>query len=297
MATRTRPGRPTARHARGARRRRRGPPRQRSDLSARVLAALPAIAVAIVLVVAGGAVFALGLFVLGCICMHELYAMYDRTHPVRLAGFVSLAGLLAAALYGGPPQVLLAAVCALPVLFAFTLMQRRPSVAGLAVTLLGIYWIGLAFAHAVMLRELDHGAGIVVDVLVGTFLGDTGAYVGGRMFGRRPLAPAISPGKTVEGLVTGMICAVLGVWSGSPAATRNGFLPPTRGYSVSASPWWRRWATCSSHSSSAMLRPRTPADSSAPTAARSTASTPCSSRPSSATTSGRRTCEEGRIWH
>ena len=215
MATRTRPGRPTARHARGARRKRRGPPRQRSDLSARVLAALPAIAVAIVLVVAGGAVFALGLFVLGCICMHELYAMYDRTHPVRLAGFVSLAGLLAAALYGGPPQVLLAAVCALPVLFAFTLMQRRPSVAGLAVTLLGIYWIGLAFAHAVMLRELDHGAGIVVDVLVGTFLGDTGAYLGGRMFGRRPLAPAISPGKTVEGLVTGMICAVLGVWIAS----------------------------------------------------------------------------------
>src|SRR5437763_4630828 len=215
MATRTRPGRPTARHARGARRRRRGPPRQRSDLSARVLAALPAIAVAIVLVVAGGAVFALGLFVLGCICMHELYAMYDRTHPVRLAGFVSLAGLLAAALYGSPPQVLLAAVCALPVLFAFTLMQRRPSVAGLAVTLLGIYWIGLAFAHAVMLRELDHGAGMVVDVLVGTFLGDTGAYLGGRMFGRRPLAPAISPGKTVEGLVTGMICAVLGVWIAS----------------------------------------------------------------------------------
>ena len=180
-----------------------------------MLAALPAIAVAIVLVVAGGAVFALGLFVLGCICMHELYAMYDRTHPVRLAGFVSLAGLLAAALYGGPPQVLLAAVCALPVLFAFTLMQRRPSVAGLAVTLLGIYWIGLAFAHAVMLRELDHGAGIVVDVLVGTFLGDTGAYLGGRMFGRRPLAPAISPGKTIEGLVTGMICAVLGVWIAS----------------------------------------------------------------------------------
>src|SRR5947199_2599791 len=102
MATRTRPGRPAARHARRSRRRRPGRPRQRSDLSARVLAALPAIAVAIVLVVAGGAVFALGLFALGCICMHELFAMYDRTHPVRLAGFVPLAGLLAAALSARP---------------------------------------------------------------------------------------------------------------------------------------------------------------------------------------------------
>ncbi len=52
----------------------------------------------------------------------------------------------------------------------------------------------------------------MIDVLVGVFLGDTGAYLGGHMFGRRPLAPRISPGKTVEGLVIGMLFAVLGVW-------------------------------------------------------------------------------------
>jgi phosphatidate cytidylyltransferase len=213
MATRTRSGRPA--RPRGGRRGGARAPRQRSDLSARVLAALPAIAVAILLVVAGGLVFALGLFVLGCVCMHELFAMYDRAHPVRLAGFVALAALLAAALYGGHFQVLLVGVCTLPALFALTLMQRRPSLGGLALTLLGIYWIGFALAHAVLLRELDHGAGIVIDVLVGTFLGDTGAYLGGRMFGRRPLAPAVSPGKTVEGLLIGMGCALLGVWIAS----------------------------------------------------------------------------------
>ena len=60
--------------------------------------AIPAIAVALFLVIEGGAVFALGLFVLGCVCMHELYEMYARARPVRLAGFIALAGLLAAAL-------------------------------------------------------------------------------------------------------------------------------------------------------------------------------------------------------
>jgi phosphatidate cytidylyltransferase len=108
--------------------------------------------------------------------------------------------------------VLLVAVVALPLVFGLTLAQPRPSVGGVAVTLLGIYWIGFALAHAVMLRGLPHGLGIVIDVLVGTFLGDTGAYLGGRMFGRRPLAPALSPNKTVEGLAIGMVCAVLGVW-------------------------------------------------------------------------------------
>jgi phosphatidate cytidylyltransferase len=189
-----------------------GDGRERSDLGARLLAAAPAIAVALFLVIEGGAIFALGLFALGCICLHELYGMFARAHPVRLAGFIAVAGLTAAALWGDQFQVLLALVIALPLVFGLTLLQPRPSVGGMAVTLLGIYWIGLAVAHAVLLRGLPHGLGIVIDVLVGTFIGDTGAYFGGRLFGKRPLAPAISPNKTVEGLLIGMVCAVFAVW-------------------------------------------------------------------------------------
>ena len=177
-----------------------------------MLVAIPAIAVALFLVIEGGAVFALGMFVLGAVCMHELYGMYERARPARLAGYLALAGLLAAALYGDQFQVLLVAVVALPVVFALTLLQPQPSVGGLAMTLLGVYWIGFALAHAVLLRGLPHGLGIVIDIAVGTFLGDTGAYLGGRLFGQRPLAPSISPNKTVEGLVIGMFFAVLGVW-------------------------------------------------------------------------------------
>jgi phosphatidate cytidylyltransferase len=212
MASRARPGRSRRSRARPPSRQRGRAADQRSDLGARVLAALPAIAVALFLVIEGGAVYAVGLLILGGVCMHELYAMYSRARPVRLAGFLALAGLIAAAEYGAQYQVLLVAVCALPVLFALTLLQRAPSLGGMLITLLGIYWIGFALAHAVLLRGLPHGLGIVIDVLVGTFLGDTGAYLGGRLFGRRPLARSISPGKTVEGLAIGMAFAVLGVW-------------------------------------------------------------------------------------
>jgi len=185
---------------------------RRSDLRARILVAVPGILFALFIVVEGGMIFALALLALGSACMHELYAMYRRARPVRLAGFLALAGLLAAAHYGDQVQILLAAVAALPLLFALTLHQREPSVGGMALTLLGIYWIGFALAYAVLLRDLPHGTGIVIDVLVGVFLGDTGAYLGGHLFGRRPLAPRVSPGKTVEGLLIGMAFAVLGVW-------------------------------------------------------------------------------------
>ncbi len=184
----------------------------RSDLGARVLAAIPAIAVALFLVIEGGLIFTIGLIALGGVCMHELYGMYARARPVRLAGLLALAGLLLAAYYGSQFQILLVAVIALPVTFGLTLLTPRPSIGSIAITLFGIYWIGFALAHAVLLRNLPHGEAIVIDVLVGTFLGDTGAYLGGRMFGRRPLAPSISPGKTVEGLVIGMVFAVVGVW-------------------------------------------------------------------------------------
>jgi phosphatidate cytidylyltransferase len=103
-----------------------------------------------------------------------------------------------------------------PVLFLLVLgsgPRRGGATVSIAGTLLGVYWIGFAFAHAVLLRQLPHGGAILIDILVGTFLGDTAAYLGGRLFGRHPMAPQISPNKTYEGLFCGMLVAVLAVFS------------------------------------------------------------------------------------
>jgi phosphatidate cytidylyltransferase len=183
-----------------------------SELGARILVAIPAIAVAIFIVARGGWVFTAALIVLGVACLGELFSMLRNGHPVRLAGFLGVIGMLVAAKLGGPDAVLGALVATMPIVFLLGVMQPRFGAPGLAVTALGLVWIGLPLAHAVLLRDLPHGDGIVIDVLVGTFVGDTGAYLGGRAFGRRPLAPRISPNKTVEGLVIGVVAGVAGVW-------------------------------------------------------------------------------------
>ena len=184
-----------------------------SDLGARIVAALPAIAFALFIVIAGGWFFVGGLIVLGWICLHELFAMYAFTHPSRLGGFAGYAGLLVAAHLGDASSVLLAFVAAIPVVFLLSVAQREHAgMPGVSVTVLGLAWIGLGFAHAVLLRDLEHGKAIVIDVLVGTFVGDSGAYLGGRTFGSRRLAPTISPNKTVEGLLIGMVVAIASVW-------------------------------------------------------------------------------------
>jgi phosphatidate cytidylyltransferase len=180
-----------------------------------VLVAIPAAFVAIVFVSIGKLPFALLMIALGGVCMYELYSMLARWRPVPAAGFIALAGMVMAAEYGSQRQVLLVAVAAVPLLFLLVVARPRQGGATVTIagTLLGVYWIGFAFAHAVLLRQLHHGSAIVIDILVGTFLGDTAAYLGGRAFGRRPLAPSISPNKTVEGLFCGMLVSILAVFA------------------------------------------------------------------------------------
>jgi phosphatidate cytidylyltransferase len=195
------------------RRRRRGG----SDLGLRLIAAIPAVAFAIFIIVMGGWVFAAGALLLGVVCLHELFRMYETVRPVKLAAFLGIAGLAVAALEAGERQVLLALVAFVPVVFLLGIALPRnegPSLtAAMSLTTFGVVWVGMAIAHAILLRETTHGDGIIVDILVGTFLGDSGAYFGGRWFGTRRLAPRISPNKTVEGLVIGFVCAVIFTWA------------------------------------------------------------------------------------
>jgi len=83
----------------------------------------------------------------------------------------------------------------------------------------GAAWYASGFVYALLpalallwIRERDaHGLELLLWVFLVTWSTDIGAYFVGRAIGRRKLAPSISPGKTVEGLVGGMaVAAVVG---------------------------------------------------------------------------------------
>jgi len=190
------------------------PRRPRSDLLARIVVAVPAAVVAVAFIDIGGLPFALFMIATGMVCLHELYRMLARWRPAPLVGFASLVAMVLAARYGTERDVLEVAVATLPVAFLVVVGRGQPkaSTVSIAGTLLGVYWLGFAFAHAELLRQVPHGNAVLIDVLVGTFLADTAAYIGGRLFGRRPLAPELSPNKTVEGLFCGMLIAILSVF-------------------------------------------------------------------------------------
>jgi phosphatidate cytidylyltransferase len=77
-------------------------------------------------------------------------------------------------------------------------------------TIVGALYVGWLLSYWLSLRGLQGGRNWVYLAMLTTFANDTGAFFIGRAWGRHKLAPTISEGKTREGAVGGLICAVLG---------------------------------------------------------------------------------------
>ena len=203
---------PPERPPREPRKRRRGPS---GETAKRVLVALPWIVFAIAIVDAGGVVFAAAMVGLGIVALREFAAMARRYRPMVLPAYVAVTALIAVAYLGTAFNVLYVLAASFALLFAFaaSAKYREGATVSMGVTLLAVVWIGIPLAHAVFLRELPHhGAALLIDVLVGTFVTDTAAYATGRMFGSHKITPNLSPNKTIEGLIGGFLIGTMGFW-------------------------------------------------------------------------------------
>lgn len=77
-------------------------------------------------------------------------------------------------------------------------------------TVAGIFYVGWMMSHILLLRDLEYdGRDWVILAIFATFASDTSAYFTGRSLGKHKMAPAISPGKTWEGAIGGLLGAAI----------------------------------------------------------------------------------------
>ena len=110
-----------------------------------------------------------------------------------------------------------------------------------AAAVFAMVYVGLLLSFLVQLRLAWH-LGALLSPLVVVKMGDTGAFVVGRLIGRSKMAPGLSPRKTIEGAVGALVFACVGSWAifqWLPAWHALEWLfPIASGDEAQVAPWW-----------------------------------------------------------
>jgi phosphatidate cytidylyltransferase len=197
-----------------------------SDLAKRIISALIAAPVALIMIYLGGLPLATFLAAVSAGCAWEFYriAAAGGVEPLDPVG-IPLAGAVPLAVYAAGiglyrPSLVVAAVAMLIILAAVIWTrgpQRRPLGAA-SVTVMGILYTGGLLSFGYALREHPYAVGdragtaLVAFPLVLTWASDIGAFFVGRAVGGPKLIPSVSPGKTISGALGGLAATVLVSW-------------------------------------------------------------------------------------
>ncbi|MDQ3168526.1 MAG: phosphatidate cytidylyltransferase [Acidobacteriota bacterium] len=148
------------------------------------------------------------------------YAAISEALGVPLPRAITAVGAMAACASFVSEQPPLAIVLSAVVIAAAGLAiaggrPTRDMLAAVASIVFPAVWIGLPLGTIVAIRHYG-GAELLLPLIFTIVVSDSAQYYAGRAFGRRPLSPAISPKKTIEGAIGGMVLAVPAmIWAGS----------------------------------------------------------------------------------
>ncbi len=179
----------------------------------------------------GGWPLAIVIGICGLLATRELFTMAEA-QGIRPFSWIGIPGSLALVLLAGAARSFqVAAPWAFGLIFAAFLLSAALAIrnrwpdgrplASVSVTVTGILLGGGTLSFAVFLRHLPDlpvaegsafvlpGVYLVAFPMAVAWLGDTAAYFVGSLYGKRKLIPSVSPGKTIEGGVAGLACAVL----------------------------------------------------------------------------------------
>jgi phosphatidate cytidylyltransferase len=181
-----------------------------SDLTLRIISAVVLIGLFLVTLFVGGWLFTLFVGSVMVIAVGELYATLRRHGyvPLALFGILGVFGSAIAAHLGGPGPVLIVMLAtALTVILFFSVMPRRRPLENLSVTVVGAAWVTL-LGLATAIGQAPQGVALILLLVLLTALFDIGSFFAGRAAGRHQLAPELSPKKTWEGLIGGIVTTV-----------------------------------------------------------------------------------------
>ena len=189
-----------------------------SNLAVRAATGTVYILLTVVCVLASELTTVLYLCALSAICANEFYYMLraDAKLPNELLGVCAAAIFPFAMWFFGISGVVAALAVYLLVLLIWYVFWQPARISDVAISLFGAVYTGLIMSTAVLLRgslEEPWGAILVLGLFISVWGSDAFAYLIGSAIGKHKLAPHISPNKSWEGFIAGLIFAML-CWYG-----------------------------------------------------------------------------------
>lgn len=182
-----------------------------SDLAMRVASAVVVFGLFLGSLLLGGWWFSAFVILVMVVAAGEFYATIRASgyRPLALFGLIGVIMMGIAAANWGIAAIggWAAAVVLLTILF-FSLTQRRDALENASLTALGLSWAGM-LAFAILIGHGPNPVAHIMFIVLLVALNDIGAYFAGRTFGRRKLAPVVSPKKTVEGWFGGLLVSAI----------------------------------------------------------------------------------------
>jgi len=190
-------------------------------MKTRVISSAVAILLLIVIVMLGEAAIGASVFILALIGLHEFYRAFETAgyNPVRPVGYISCIPLFFIGVLNhfteldleriapnSYDRIALGLFILILVLFVSMIFSRggiKP--ADVALTILGIVYVVFLFSFIILIRNMEYGYLYFWMVLIGAFVTDTCAYFTGVKTGKTKIIPAVSPKKSLEGSVGGII--------------------------------------------------------------------------------------------
>jgi phosphatidate cytidylyltransferase len=183
-----------------------------SDTLVRAATGVVLLALILFLLALGGGWFALLVACLAMVALTEFYAALRHAgfFPLALFGYLGAIGVLASAWFSESPLAAIGTSLGLTIVaivFWYALLARHRPLENASVTIFGVVWVAGLLAFAMPIIRSDHARQMIIAIIAATALFDAGSYFVGRSFGRIQLAPNLSPRKTLEGLVGGIVVA------------------------------------------------------------------------------------------
>jgi phosphatidate cytidylyltransferase len=194
-------------------------------LKTRVISAIIGLALLIGVVLLGREAFGLAVFIIALAGMNEYYDSVSNAgyRPIRILGYITCLPIAFIGIYGNLDALqgyielfksinyfsfaLYAIVVAL--FSSAVFFHDRYNPVDIALTVLGMIYVSFLFSFIVLTRNLVNGGYYIWLIFIGAWATDTAAYFTGRFFGKIKMLPAVSPNKTLEGSIGGVVGSLL----------------------------------------------------------------------------------------